>query len=253
LERIKQERQLPPMSGKAVIVLHGLVRSRESMRSLGAYLREKGGYHVFAFGYPSTRADVAEHARSLRHVIEHLDGIEEINFVGHSLGNIVVRRYLGDLNRLEAEKSVEIKAAVRRDRAKFHRFVMLGPPNQGAQLADVFAENLVFKEVFGDSGQQLGRDWAALEKRLATPSFDFGIIAGGKGTPKGYNPILVGDNDGAVSVETTKLVGARDFLVTPVLHSFLMGNERVQECVLRFLKKGYFVSDEERHPLGAVE
>lgn len=34
LEQIKHRRHLPPMRGKAVIVLHGLFRSRDSMDSL---------------------------------------------------------------------------------------------------------------------------------------------------------------------------------------------------------------------------
>jgi pimeloyl-ACP methyl ester carboxylesterase len=250
LERVKREQHLPHMSGKAVVVLHGLVRSRSSMESLCQYLRDKGGYQVFNVSYPSTRDDISEHARSLRRVINSLDGIDEINFVGHSMGNIVIRHYLGDLVRQEPWKlSANAQAADRRAVARLHRFVMLGPPNQGALLAEVFANNVLFKEIFGESGLQLGRDWPDLEKRLATPTFPFGIIAGGKGNDKGYNPLLQGDNDGTISVETTKLAGADDFIRVPVLHSFLMDNERVQEYVLHFLKRGYFVSKQERHPL----
>lgn len=250
LERIKREQNLPRMSGKAVVVLHGLVRSRASMEPLCQYLREHGGYEVFNVGYPSTRADIAEHARSLRRVINSLDGVEEINFVGHSMGNIVVRHYLGDLARQEPWKqSPNALAADRRAMARFHRFVMLGPPNQGAMLAEMFANNLVFKEIFGESGQELGRDWPDLEKRLATPPFGFGIVAGAKGNEKGYNPLLRGDNDGTISVETTKLAGADDFIMVPVMHSFLMDNATVQQYVLHFLKHGCFVSKQARHPL----
>jgi triacylglycerol esterase/lipase EstA (alpha/beta hydrolase family) len=129
------------------------------MDPLCRYLREKGGYQVFNVSYPSTREDIAEHARSLRHVVNSLDGIKEINFVGHSLGNIVIRHYLGDLARQQSWKqSANAAAADRRAKARFHRFVMLTPPNQGALLADKFADNLIFQEIIGQSGQQLGRD-----------------------------------------------------------------------------------------------
>ena len=209
LDRLKQDRHLSRMTGKAVVVLHGLGRSRASMESLCRYLRQTGGYQVFNVSYPSTQSDVAEHARSLRRIIDSLDGIEEINFVGHSLGNIVIRHYLGDLARQEPWKqSANAAAADRRAWARFHRFVMLAPPNHGAQLATTFADNIVFREVAGDPGQELGRDWPELEKRLAAPPFPFGIIAGGRGTQKGYNPLLPGDNDLMISVETTKLAGA---------------------------------------------
>jgi pimeloyl-ACP methyl ester carboxylesterase len=254
LEQIKQERHLPPMKGKAVVVLHGLGRTRASMDSLCQYLHEQGGYEVFNVEYPSTQSDMADHARSLRHIVNNLYGIEEINFVGHSMGNIVVRHYLGDLARQDPTKqSPNAAAADRHAKARFGRFVMLAPPNQGALLAETFADNILFKEIAGDAGQQLGRDWPELEKRLATPGFEFGIIAGGKGNDKGYNPILVGDNDGVISIETTKLPGAADFVRLPLLHSFVMNDAKVHEYVLRFLKHGYFISKDERHPLEKLE
>jgi pimeloyl-ACP methyl ester carboxylesterase len=250
LERIKRDRHLPPMKGKAVVVLHGLGRSRASMDSLCRYLHDKGHYEIFNIEYPSTRSDMAQHARTLRHLINHLDGIEEINFVAHSMGNIVIRHYLGDLERQDpAKQSANAAAADRRAKMRFGRFVMLGPPNQGALLAETFADNVLFKEIAGDAGQQLGRDWPDLEKRLATPSFQFGIIAGGKGNDKGYNPILAGDNDGVISIETAKLAGAHDFARLPMLHSFMMDNPKVQQYVLRFLQHGYFISAAERRPL----
>ena len=94
LEEIKRKRNLPPMSGKAVIVLHGLIRSRSSMSNLCDYLHRRGRYQVFNVTYPSTREPIARHAEGLKRIVENLDGVEEINFVGHSLGNIVVRKYL---------------------------------------------------------------------------------------------------------------------------------------------------------------
>jgi pimeloyl-ACP methyl ester carboxylesterase len=239
LDEIKRDHRLPPMTGKAVVVLHGLGRCQASMASLCRYLREKGEYQVFNVEYPSTRNDMGRHAQALRHIIDNLHGIEEINFVGHSMGNIVIRQYLGDV----------ASHASRR----FGRFVMLAPPNQGAALAEAFAENLIFRKIAGDAGQQLGCGWRDLERRLATPNFEFGIIAGGRGNKRGFNPLLSGDNDGVISVETAKLAGARDFLRVPVLHSFMMVSAKVQQYVLRFLQQGYFISAEKRHPLTRPE
>jgi pimeloyl-ACP methyl ester carboxylesterase len=230
---------------------------------------QKGGYQVFNVEYPSTQQDIAEIARSLRHIVNHLDGIEEINFVGHSMGNIVIRHYLGDLEGKGGQApfvrstlravpansacppfpAANEEAADRRAKARFGRFVMLGPPNQGARLAEVLADNGLFRQIAGDAGQQLGVDWPQLEKRLATPKFEFGIIAGGRNGPKGYNPMLEGDNDGVISVETAKLPGAHDFVVVPVLHSFIMDDAKVQQYTLSFMKHGYFVSAQQRRPL----
>ena len=54
-----------------------------------------------------------------------------------------------------------------------------------------------------------------------------------------------------VTVESTRLAGAADFAVLPVLHTIMMDDATVQEYTLRFLRHGYFVSEAERHPIGA--
>ena len=169
----------------------GDAAGRRWSRSAGIFAT-RAATRSFNVEYPSTQYDMAEHARRCGHLIDHLDGIEEINFVGHSMGNIVIRHYLGDLARQDPVKqSANAAAADRRAKMRFGRFVMLGPPNQGALLAETLADNVLFKEIAGDAGQQLGRDWPQLEKHLATPDFPFGIIAGGKGNEQGYNPILL--------------------------------------------------------------
>jgi len=240
LEAIKERKKLPSMSGKAVIVLHGLDHSHWTMEKIADFLRDKGGYEVFNVTYPSSQREIGDHARKLKHIIEHLDGIEEINFVAHSLGNIVIRHYLGD----ETDP-----ATGRRPDPRIKRFVMLGPPNHQSHLADFAGNNAVFQLATGQAGQQLGRDWKQLEPKLATPAFEFGILAGGKNDGRGYNPILVGDDDGIVTVEHTRLVGATDFLVLPVLHTFMMNDAKVQECTLRFLREGCFVAPDKRQPI----
>lgn len=240
LEQIKRERSLPPMRGRAVIVLHGLFRSASSMNRMCRHLSTEGGYTVFNVNYPTTRGSVADHARSLARIIDHLEGIDEINFVGHSLGNLVVRHYLADHTHPEQGQ---------RPDPRIRRIVMLGPPNQGAEIAVALGHVGLFHTVAGASGTQLAGDWNDLEASLAIPECEFGILAGGRSKEKGYNPWLTGDNDLVVSVETTRLQGAADFAVLPVVHSFMMDDRTVIQYTLRFLKEGYFVSAEARRPI----
>jgi pimeloyl-ACP methyl ester carboxylesterase len=164
-------------------------------------------------------------------LIENLDGIDEIYFVGHSMGNIVMRHYLGD--QLARPKGQP------RDR-RFKRMVMLAPPNQGSQLATALADTGAFAAINGKAGQELGAEWKSIEAKLAVPPFPFGVIAGGRGDEKGFNPVLPGDDDGTVCVATTHLEGEKDFVVVPVLHSFIMNDRRVMEYTLRFLQQGRF-------------
>ncbi len=236
LEQIKRQRRLPPMRGKAVILLHGLLSSHTVMAPLASYLHDRGGYVTFNITYPSTQGSVSDHAEALAGIIANLDGIQEINFVAYSLGNIVVRNYLAERQR--------------RPDPRLRRMVMLGPPNHGSLAAVVLAENAAFQFLTGEAGQELGSQWSILEGHLATPQFPFGVIAGGKQDGRGYNPLLRGDNDGTISVETTQLAGAADFAVLPVLHQFLPYMPKVQEYTLRFLQHGSFAVGARRRPAG---
>ncbi|MCC6124006.1 MAG: alpha/beta hydrolase [Pirellulales bacterium] len=237
LEQIKTDRRLPPMKGKAVIVLHGICGTRLHMSKIGQYLETNGNYTVVNVAYPTTQREIAEHAKTLAKIIDNLDGIEEVNFVAHSMGNVVIRHYLNDLKAAEASNPGGGPA---KQRPKFNRFVMLAPPNHGSGLARYFADNWVYKTVTGDSGRELGRDWSKLESHLASPDFEFGIIAGGKGDGKGYNPLLAGDNDGVIGVETARLAGAKDFVVIPAMHHRVQHHSLALVYTLRFLKVGSF-------------
>jgi pimeloyl-ACP methyl ester carboxylesterase len=239
LESIKLKKKLPPMSGRAVILLHGLAGWASQMKPIARGLDTAEGYTLFNVNYASTRAEVSDHAAALAKIIAHLDGIEEINFVAHSLGNLVTRHYLADA----------MKASSGKADPRWKRMVMLGPPNQGATIAEAICRNAAAECILGESSQQLARNWSELAKHLATPPFEFGIIAGGRGADRGFNPLLTGDNDLIVTVESTRLPGAADFVVLPVLHRLMMDSKSVQEYTRQFLKQGYFVSAEERRPI----
>lgn len=233
-----------PDTGKVVIALHGLIRTSASMESIADYLQANGAYAVINFQYASTRNSVGDHAVALKNVIDQLGlGVTEINFVGHSLGNIVVRRYLGD----------QAKNGLAPD-ARIKRMVMIGPPNQGSRMARILKSSFLFKTIAGVSGSELSRTWEQIEPTLATPSFEFGIIAGGQQTDEDFsNFILKGKDDFTVSVDETRLAGANDFLVQPLLHSTMMKRPEVLQASLNFFQNGYFISPEKRTPIPAVE
>ena len=231
-------------SGKVVIVLHGLIRTSGSMATMAKFLNDQEGYSTINFQYASTRRSVGDHATALRSVIDNLGPeVTEIYFVGHSLGNLVVRRYLGDTQNqgTGAQGDPRIK-----------RIVMIGPPNQGSAMAQMLKKSYLFNKIAGVSGAELARTWDQLAPTLATPVVEFGIIAGGQASEKNLsNYVLQGPDDFTVSVEEAKLVGASDMMIRPLLHSTMMQKPVSLQATLSFFENGYFVSAQEKNPIVA--
>lgn len=241
-DELQRELSLPTPRGHAVITLHGIIRSRDQMVGIGKYLSDKGGYTWINVSYASTRASLDDHAAALARVIENLPEVERIDLVCHSMGNLVVRRYLGE---------AELERPRWQPDPRIGRMVMLGPPNNGAEMARFFKDNQLYNVVTGPSGQQLCCDWDDACKLLATPQFEFGIIAGGAGNNRGFNPLVKGDDDLVVAVEETRLPGARDFCVVDSRHGWLMDDDQVRQRTLKFLQEGYFTTEKARRPIAA--
>lgn len=240
-ERLKHEKQIPEMTGKVLVAVHGLGSTRLLMRPLLAELEEKGGYTVILFEYASMQGTIAEHADALAGVMKHLNKAEQIDFLAHSMGNIVIRRYMADQMKTRPDRRID---------PRIKRFVMLAPPNHGSRLSSDWAhENELIGAIVGKAGIQLGDEWRELEKTLVTPPCEFGIIAGGAGNDYGLNPGLPGDNDGILTVATTRLAGASDFLLVPLLHPAMQMDPRIAQPTLNFLEHGHFCSEEARRPI----
>ena len=227
----RQPTAAAPARQHDVILLHGLFRSAASMQQLGQSLADQHSRRIILFEYASTRGAIADHAAALREVVEALPPTNSLSFVGHSMGNIVVRHALGDWER-DANRQLL-------DRVK--TVVMLGPPNQGAAIARQLAKLPAYKLVAGQGGLELGPEWEQLQAKLATPSCPFGIIAGR--LPEGFTNPLVGDaGDFVVSVEEARLPGG-ELLEVNQVHSLLMNDSLVQRAVADFIDHQQFANE----------
>ncbi len=225
---LERSGEAAPVRGRTVIVLHGLGEGRRSMRPLVEFLRHTIDATVLSFGYASAGAGLEDHGRSLAAVVAHLPADAPVSFVGHSLGNLVVRRWMG--------------LAAAADLARVDRVVMLGPPNQGSELARRVARIDLLASLSHGAARELVLDWQRVAPQLAVPSCPFGIVAGGKGDERGYSSVLSGDDDAVVRVDETRLDGADDFLLLPVHHAAMMQHPAVQRATASFLETGRFAA-----------
>jgi pimeloyl-ACP methyl ester carboxylesterase len=157
--------------------------------------------------------------------MEGMPGEPQFSFVSHSMGGIVVRHLVGDLQRDDPRDLLK----------RCRSLVMLGPPNQGASIARRLARTGVFGLLTGKAALELGPRWDEFQQRLATPPFPFAIVAGDLSHNPIRNPLVDGDSDLIVSVDEARLEGAEWFKVVPVMHSLLMNDETVQNLTAEFI------------------
>jgi hypothetical protein len=248
-DAVSRQPTFPAIPSTVLVSVHGLGRTRNSMSAIGEYVSDAAEIGWINVGYASTRTEILAQAQALRHVLDELTSLKlnqdakadsnlnqpgiQFHFIAHSLGNIVIRTMLGEVERNDDGP---------RPAWRVGRIVMLGPPNQGSAMANLLKRSNMFRLIAGSSGKELGAEWEDLQERLATPKCEFAIIAGGKSDGKGYNPLLEGDDDLIVRVEETQLAGATDFAVIPSIHTYLMDRREAKEMTLSFLQTGLLKS-----------
>jgi hypothetical protein len=208
---------------EAVILLHGLARTKRSLSKLEKRLIA-AGYTVLNLSYPSRKYSIEKLADiALTETLSSFQQFKKVHFVTHSMGGIVLRYFLNK-NKLN----------------NMGRVVMMAPPNNGSQIIDRLGSLELFKIINGPAGLELGTSPNSLPNTLGSPHYELGVIAGTKSLNLYSVFILPGEDDGKVTVESTKLKGMRDHIAMPVTHTFMMNNKMVYEQILSFLNYGKF-------------
>ncbi len=214
------------VANECVILLHGMARSSTSMESMAEAI-DAAGFTAINIDYPSREYPIEELAPMAINeglsLCEAVGATEQVHFVAHSLGGILVRQYLKD-NEIE----------------NLGRVVMLGPPNQGSKAVDELGSVPGFDWINGPAGRQLGKGPESVPLQLGPANFELGIIAGNRTIDPITSAVLDNPDDGKVSVEDTKLEGMDDFIVVEHSHAFMMRLQRPIELTIQFLKFGHF-------------
>lgn len=208
-----------------VLVLHGLGMNRLFMHGITQHLRS-GGRNVYSISYPSLDKSfeqiVDEHVLP---AVKKADA-EKLDFVGHSMGGLLVRLY-----------------AKKYGHRGIGRVVMLGTPNNGSQVADFMKRWDVFRQFTGSVGPALSTAADGIHAQLPDIPFECGVIAGENKYlhfPTTYLAGIPTPNDGIVSVDSTKMKGMKAHTVIVADHSQIVWSPKAWDLTAKFLETGGF-------------
>jgi pimeloyl-ACP methyl ester carboxylesterase len=212
-----------------VLLVHGLGRGPASLTLLEHDLRAQG-YQVVNLRYPSQSAPITELAEhtfaSVFQADAAADSPRRVHVVTHSLGGILLRRYLHDHGVPE----------------RLGRVVMLAPPNQGSEIVDLLSRSRLYRRLNGPAGSDLGTSSNHAPRSLGPlpGGVEVGVIAGSFSWNPLFSALIPGPDDGKVSVARTHLVGEADHLTLPYSHTWLMNRRETRRQVAAFLDRGRF-------------
>lgn len=203
-----------------VVLLHGLARTKGSMRGMDRALRQ-AGFETWAKTYPSRRSTIAEAARAVADWLAEEAAGRPLYAVTHSLGGILIR-HMAD------------------PRLSWRRIVMLAPPNQGSHLASRLQESGLFRWFYGPAGVEL-----ADPTGWPPPPAPFMVVAGTQRlaliNPTSWTAAAAfpdGEpHDGTVAVSETQLEGMSAFVTVDATHTWIMNDDRAQTATIEFLRR----------------
>ncbi|TNZ37229.1 cobinamide adenolsyltransferase [Vibrio parahaemolyticus] len=201
-----------------IIILHGLYMHGLVMQPLSQKLR-KLGYETQVLSYNTVAIDESSLFDSIDHSLNPLTANV---LVGHSLGGLMIKRYLA--NRKPTTSLIS-------------HVVAIGSPLKGASIVGRI-QDLGLGAILGNSphhGLNKHHDAWAFPQKL-------GSIAGT--VPIGAHPLLIrNDNtmsDGTVTVEETRLDGMQDHIEVKQTHTSLIYNTFVPQQIDHFIRTDYF-------------
>lgn len=191
------------------VLVHGLGRGPLAWLLLAWRLRRAGHRpHFYCYFAALEKFDPCA-ARLLR-FIERKCGDKPYAVVGHSLGTVLLRTVLPQLDHQPLS------------------ITFLAPPVVACRFALWMKNRWLFRLLTGDMGQRLGD--AAFMTNLPVPAGS--VVFAGEGGPRWrYWPCGAEPNDGIVMVSETLLPGA-SHRTLPTIHTFIMNRPEVAEAVL---------------------
>jgi pimeloyl-ACP methyl ester carboxylesterase len=203
-----------------VIYVHGLWMPGDESLILRHRLAQEFDLALHSFRYSAAYSTMSAITARLEGFVRELH-TPEAHFVGHSLGGLVIHRFL--------ERFPDQPPG---------RAVFLGTPcvaSRAAQQASRFAP------VAHLMGQSVAEELLQPRERRWTHARELGVVAGTQAI--GVGQLLADfneDNDGTIAVSETRMPGMSDHIVLPVSHLGMLMSARVARETGLFLTQGRF-------------
>ena len=201
---------------KAVFLIHGWGVRAVSMARLASALADEG-FVVYNYDYPTSKRNIRDHSGIFLGLYRRILSTEspaEVFFVTHSMGGILLRAALAQMNEAECRRIEAI--------------VMLGPPNRGSVLA-YLGKNRIARGVNASLADMTPSPDSCVQN-IPPPPFlpPVGIVAG--------------KYDGKVSVNCTLLPDGQPCrqTVVPCTHPGLRNPGYTLAPILEFFRSGTF-------------
>jgi len=204
----------------AVVYVHGLWMPGQESLLLRHRLAEEFGLRLHSFRYSAASLTMSTIATRLAAYVRKLEA-PELHFLGHSLGGLVIHRFL--------EHFPDQPAG---------RVVFLGTPCVASRAAERASRFAPIAHLMGPS---VAEELLRPQTRRWTHVRPLGIIAGTQQI--GFGQLIAGfdeENDGTVAVSETRMPGATDHIVLPVSHFGMLVSARVAHEIGVFLTQGRF-------------
>ena len=198
------------------------------MSLLGRRLRA-AGYSTRRFSYPSIVKTIEYNTDFLHRFLADVED-NEIHFVAHSLGGLLVRN-------LSGKYPDDVKG----------RVVTLGTPHQGSQVAETMSRSRIGSLLLGKGIKSL-----LVKLRDCRQNPEIGVIAGNKPLGSGMFFVrLKKPHDGTVLLSETKFEKMTDYRIVATNHMGLLFSRLVSKEVITFLRTGRFLTataEQSSHP-----
>lgn len=200
-----------------VVLVHGLWYGPISLALMARRLDQRG-FQSHLFSYPTVRHSLSENARALFDYSKALQA-DQLHFVGHSLGGLVILRMFDEWTGLPPG-----------------RIVLLGSPVNGSAAAGKITRLKITRPFVGQARTALEYGFSH-----APAGRETGVVAGTRSVGLGrlieHLPL---PHDGTITVAETELPGAVDSIEIPQSHTGLALSGQAACTIAEFLHRGRF-------------